>query len=368
MVGLMRLGEAAWAVEQTMNAWVQEERAATPALLQLIGLAHGYFFRQRQAPQAGESRAMSARSSRPAERVRRGEATEEASREARGAALAPAPNLPFRHAPCSRPRRQPPPRPRRRNPRKFVQLGEHRVSTTLFAIFSGEARAHVIAIREEHETLRQHGVVSDGLLRAVHTLAGTSGTVKISALSDLGYALEKALQKLATSELSEDEQSLVGEAIDTIEAMVESVVELRVPRAVRRSSRAWSTSESKGASLRNRRRPRKANRLLCLRRPAKRDSAAAEELAETEAGDSSLDDLDLDITLERRQRRLDDDIDPELLQIFIVEGQDWFPAVGAAMRGLARQSRQSSARPSPATRAAHPEGSARMAGAMALAS
>ena len=115
---------------------------------------------------------------------------------------------------------------------EFVQLGGYRVSTTLFAIFSGEARAHVSAIREEHETLRQHGVVSDALLRAVHTLAGTSGTVKISTLSDLGYALEKALQKLATSELSEDEQSLVGEAIDRLEAMVASVVELRVPRAV----------------------------------------------------------------------------------------------------------------------------------------
>ena len=38
---------------------------------------------------------------------------------------------------------------------------------------------------------------------SVHTLAGTSGTVKIAALSDLGYAFEKALQKLATSELSE---------------------------------------------------------------------------------------------------------------------------------------------------------------------
>src|SRR5258705_8791511 len=80
--------------------------------------------------------------------------------------------------------------------------------------------------------MRQHGVVSDALLRAVHTLPGTSGTVKVSALSDLGYALEKALQKLATSELSEEEQSLVGEAIDTLETMVASVVELRVPPAV----------------------------------------------------------------------------------------------------------------------------------------
>src|SRR5258708_18643198 len=230
MVGLMRLGEAAWAVEQTMNAWVQEERAATPALLQLIGQAHEYFSDNVKRLKAGgvssDARSLVA----AAERVRRGEATEQASQEAAGtpspppagpsasakAELAPATRVPVAPA----------------EPEEFVQLGEHRVSTTLFAIFSGEARAHVIAIREEHETLRQHGVVSDGLLRAVHTLAGTSGTVKISTLSDLGYALEKALQKLATSELSEEEQSLVGEAIDTIETMVASVVELRVPPPV----------------------------------------------------------------------------------------------------------------------------------------
>src|SRR2546429_660460 len=45
MVGLMRLGEAAWAVEQTMNAWVQEDRAATPALLPLLDVALRHFQR-----------------------------------------------------------------------------------------------------------------------------------------------------------------------------------------------------------------------------------------------------------------------------------------------------------------------------------
>src|SRR5882724_5812742 len=232
MVGLMRLGEAAWAVEQTMNAWVQEERAATPALLQLIGLAHGYFSdnvkRLKAGGVSGDERSLVA----AAERVRRGEATEEASREAPGAAWAPAAEPAASARAAFAPAAAAPAPVAPAEPEEFVQLGEHRVSTTLFAIFSGEARAHVNAIREEHETLRQHGVVSDGLLRAVHTLAGTSGTVKISALSDLGYALENALQKLATSELSDDEQSLVGDAIDTIEAMVMSVVELRVPRAV----------------------------------------------------------------------------------------------------------------------------------------
>src|SRR5216683_6745862 len=236
------------------------------------------------------------------------------------------------------------------------------VSTTLFAIFSGEARAHTIAIREEHETLRQHGVVSDGLLRAVHTLAGTSGTVKISTLSDLGYALEKALQKLATSELSEDEQSLVGEAIDTIETMVASVVELRVPRAVPELvARLEHIGEQAGVSGEA---TTPEEREATPQSPLSRE--AVEELAETEAGDSSLDDLDLDITLERRQRRLDDDLDPELLQIFIDEAQELVPSVGSAMRDW-RDNPDNSALGQALQRVLHTlKGSARMAGAMAL--
>src|SRR5205809_6837785 len=329
MVGLMRLGEAAWAVEQTMNAWVQEERAATPALLQLIGLAHQYFSdnvkRLKAGGVSGDERSLVA----AAERVRRGEATEQASHEALGASTVPAAKPPAsaraEFAPAAAALVP-------AEPEEFVQLGEHRVSTTLFAIFSGEARAHVIAIREEHETLRQHGVVSDGLLRAVHTLAGTSGTVKISALSDLGYALEKALQKLATSELSEDEQSLVGQAIDTIEAMVASVVELRVPRAVPELvARLERIGEEAGVSQES---TTPEERKPPSQSPPSREteSGVSEELTETEEGDSSLDELDLDITLERRQRRLDDDIDPELLQIFIDEAQELVPSVGSAMR------------------------------------
>src|SRR5438105_478365 len=345
MVGLMRLGEAAWAVEQTMNAWVQEERAATPGLLQLIELAHEYFSDNVKRLKAGgvssDERSLVA----AAERVRRGEALEQAPPDA-PAAVAPAPVAPA-------------------VPEEFVELGEHRVSTTLFAIFSGEARAHVSAIREEHETLRQHGVVSDGLLRAVHTLAGTSGTVKISALSDLGYALEKALQKLATSELSENEQSLVGEAIDTIETMVTTVVELRVPRPVPELvAQLEHIGEQAGVSQESMPEEKEPAPQSALSREA--DSEAAEELAATKPDDSLLDDLDLDITLERRQRRLDDDLDPELLQIFIDEAHELVPSVGSAMRDW----RDNPANPvlgQALQRVLHTlKGSARMAGAMAL--
>src|SRR5438309_7933164 len=366
MVGLMRLGDAAWAVEQTMNVWVQEERAATPALLQLIGLAHEYFSdnvkRLKTGGVSSDERSLVA----AAERVRRGEATEQASLEAPRAAPAPAAepaaSAKAEFAPATSARVP----VARAAPEEFVQLGEHRVSTTLFAIFSGEARAHVIAIREEHETLLQHGVVSDGLLRAVHTLAGTSGTVKISALSDLGYALEKALQKLATSELSEDEQSLVGEAIDTIEAMVTGVVQLRVPRAVPELvARLERIGEQAGVSQEST--PPEEKELAPLSPPSRETEAGAtEELAQAEAGDSSLDDLDLDITLDRRQRRLDDDIDPELLQIFLDEAQELVPAVGSAMRDW-RDNRDNPALGQALQRVLHTlKGSARMAGAMAL--
>ena len=68
-------------------------------------------------------------------------------------------------------------------------------------------------------------------------------------------------------------------------------------------------------------------------REAKPVAAAEPEVTEPdEPAESPLEDLDLDITLERRQRRLDDDLDPELLQIFLDEAHELVPAVGAAMR------------------------------------
>ncbi len=370
MVGLMRLGEAAWAVEQTMNAWVQEERAATQELLQLIELAHEYFADNVKRLKAGGASSNEHALVAAAERVRRGEtqgaqapvavdapkasaaepvASEETKAVPAAEALVPVPDVSMERE-------------------ELVQIGGYGVSKTLFAIFSGEARAHVGAIREEHETLRQHGVVSDALLRAVHTLAGTSGTVKISTLSDLGYALEKALQKLATSELSEEEQSLVGEAIDTIETMVASVVELRVPPPVPELvARLEHIGEQAGAP-RESAAEEQADLTRASSAPAhEAKPVAAAELAATEAEPpESLEDLDLDITLERRQRRLDDDLDPELLQIFLDEAHELVPSVGAALRDW-RDNPGNPALGQALQRVLHTlKGSSRMAGAMAM--
>jgi chemosensory pili system protein ChpA (sensor histidine kinase/response regulator) len=43
MVGLTDLGEAAWQVEQVMNKWLQDEKPASPGLIRLIGDSHQTF-------------------------------------------------------------------------------------------------------------------------------------------------------------------------------------------------------------------------------------------------------------------------------------------------------------------------------------
>lgn len=360
MVGLTRLGEAAWAVEQTMNLWVQEERAATAELLQLIALAHEYFSdnvaRLKAGGASSDERALVA----AAERVRGGEAPVPTVPVA--ASETPVPGgvaepetssafaSPFEGAEAE----------------EFVQLGQHRVSKTLFTIFSGEARSRVAAIREEHETLRQHGVVSDALLRAVHTLAGTAGTVKISALSDLGYAFEKALQKLATSELSEDEQSLVGEAVVTIETMVDNIIELRFPSAIPELVARLEHVGAQAAALQDLLPEEEAGMTRATSHLAL-DGDLGAGSAETESSEYASEDLETDeISLERRQRRLDDDLDPELLQIFLDEAHELVPAVGAALRDW-RDHPDNPTLGQALQRVLHTlKGSARMAGAMAL--
>jgi chemosensory pili system protein ChpA (sensor histidine kinase/response regulator) len=64
MVGLTRLGEAAWAVEQVMNRWLEEERAATPDLVTLVAMARQFFEGAVASLKAGGASPDESRSSR----------------------------------------------------------------------------------------------------------------------------------------------------------------------------------------------------------------------------------------------------------------------------------------------------------------
>jgi len=369
MVGLTRLGEAAWAVEQTLNDWLQQEKAATPALLELIARAHRHFSENVGRLKVGEPPSDEQALVAAASRVRSGELAEPAEEAPASvhdvAAVPEGKDIVLELAPGV----EEPVQPATAEAEEYVQLGSNRVSATLFAIFSGEARVHVATIREEHDTLRQHGIVTDTLMRAVHTLAGTSGTVKIMALSDLGYAFEHALHKLATSELSDEEQTLVGEAVDTIESMTTDVLEMKVPvpvpGLVERLERIGAEAQTQESALGE-------EAILRVAPPGPLHEALdaaieASDLTDSAVQEQKVDEFDLDdLDLDRRQRRLDDDIDPELLQIFMDEAHELIPSVGSALRDW-QDNPGNPALGQAMARVLHTlKGSARMAGAMAI--
>src|SRR6185369_12952372 len=75
MVGLKDLGETAWALEQTLNRWLQMEWGPTPALHHLIDGAHQLFVEWvAQLADGGSSSARDASAiMREAERLRAGD-------------------------------------------------------------------------------------------------------------------------------------------------------------------------------------------------------------------------------------------------------------------------------------------------------
>jgi chemosensory pili system protein ChpA (sensor histidine kinase/response regulator) len=167
---------------------------------------------------------------------------------------------------------------------------------------------------------------------------------------------------------------MVGEAIDTLEAMVAGVVELRVPQPVPalialldRVGDGAGSPRSTAPAVEQTPAAHSAEIesafLPVEPEPAESEPSAADEAQEAE---NVLEDLDMEVTLERRQRRLDDDLDPELMQIFLDEAHELVPSVGAAMRDW-RDSPDNPALGQALQRVLHTlKGSSRMAGAMAM--
>jgi len=73
MVGLVRLGEAAWAVEQVMNKWLEEERPGTADVFALIAHAHAFFDQAVERLKAGAASPDEAAVVALAQRVKAGE-------------------------------------------------------------------------------------------------------------------------------------------------------------------------------------------------------------------------------------------------------------------------------------------------------
>lgn len=188
MIGLAQFAEAAGAIERVMNTWLAEARPASDDLFTLLNYGWYQLSEWLAELEGGAGREREAGMLlAAAERVRDGGPFE--LRKPRPAAFVasngnvigfPSATAPAVHEALDD---------------HLKHVGELRISLPLYNIYLAETDELLrVLTRDFGEWRHERRTVSAEALQAVHTLAGTSGTVGFQSLRDLAHALETTIE------------------------------------------------------------------------------------------------------------------------------------------------------------------------------
>ena len=229
MVGLTDLGEVAWSVERAMNKWLQDNKTATPGLLNFIKMAVPLFAdwvnmlsnhsevtidaadlvaaaQQIENGLDSEMRPATATTSVvPASGTDSGQGLTVSS------ALAPAPL------------------------EKAAVTGEPALpSPALFNIASAEVKQNIAILHQQLDELRTAipAVVKYDFMRAAHTLAGVSRTMGFAVVVELASALESWLQTRVEQPftLRDAQLQMLDQSIVALDGMIQSICDKEMPQ------------------------------------------------------------------------------------------------------------------------------------------
>ncbi len=350
MVGLTELGEVAWAVERAMNKWLAENVPATPALLDMVGDAEVLFQHWVDMLQSGATTAHIDTSHllTVADCIENGK------------------ELPQVQEP-----EEPVPEIVEEIPQEEaqVQIGSVVISPVLFRIASEEAAEHVTALTAHLAALHEdtEHIVSYDFMRAAHTLAGVNRTMGFTTIAELAYALEQWL------EVRIDKQSVVN---DTQLSMLNEVI-IRLDELCT-NVRAHIEPQPQGELIAR----LLADKELVI---AQQESPIApvatfnETVVETplivEPSFEVAPQVDAPVVEEvlaeiqhgsKKERGVHDEVDEQLLPIFLEEAHELYPQIGTTLRAW-RETPDDAQLGLNLQRSLHTlKGSARMAGAMRL--
>lgn len=208
MVGLTDLGEVAWSVERALNRWLQDNKTAAPGLLHLISTAVQSFVGWvEMLGKQGVAHIEAADLVAAAQQIESGIDTE----------------LP---ATISTPAPEP-------TPSEDVVSAGNILSPGLFNIASTEAKQNVAILRQQFEELRaaEPPMVPYDFMRAAHTLAGVNRTMGFSAVAELASALEGWLEARVDQvfTLSDSQLFMLEQAIAALDGMVQSIGDQQIP-------------------------------------------------------------------------------------------------------------------------------------------
>jgi chemosensory pili system protein ChpA (sensor histidine kinase/response regulator) len=308
MVGLADLGEVAWEIEQVMNRWLERQQPACAELLELIALASAAFTDWIGKLRSRETFSLD------------GKTIVERAQKLRAAEPEP----------------------------EEITVGTTRLARSFFDIYAEEALQHVQTLEAQCEQWCKHpgAGASDEFARAAHTLASSSRTAGFDAVADLAGELEHWTPVASHVSASRDVEP-VKEAVGKLREMVAALSQRQAPAPAIEAARALRELSAR------------------LQAPPPVEVKPAEP-APVPAGAPAAAPAPAAPKSGKELRVMKDDIDPQLLPIFLEEAETLVPHIGSDLRDWKANPSDQNIFDS-LRRGLHTlKGSARMAGAIRL--
>lgn len=248
-------------------------------------------------------------------------------------------------------------------PETEVVIGSVTLPSALFDIYVGEARQRIVELQKELALLEDQPdlPIRENFMRAAHTLCGISSTVGLTAPAELSFELEEWLREMLEHPLpaSGKQITVTGDAVIALNKMVQAIEERKMPKQAKQIVRSLKALVKKA-------------RAEADKAPTKSAEIKEKEpieivvpivrFPEVEQRTEPVRSMGFDLPLPTSR----DDIDLDILPLFLEEAQDLYPLVGIQIRAWREKPADNKA-PQDLQRSLHTlKGSARMAGALQL--
>ena len=305
MVGLDDLGEIAWEVEQSLNHWLERHTPATPGLIDFVARASAAF-----AIWIGQLKSRSQPTVDGRDIVALARELKTSAETGADAAPAPQPDE--------------------------IMIGNMRLSRSFYEIYLKEANQRLATLDQEFAAWREvrGEAVSHEFMRAAHTLAGISRTTGFTEIADLGSTLEQWVP-YAARVTHDGQMQTVETAIVKLRAMIDDVARQTPPQAATTEGQNLQhlVTMLQAASLQDAV-PAPATATAPVQETAavpaaqpEPGAAAASMQAEAIALGKAM-----AAAKPKDQRVIHDDVDPEILAVFLEEAETLVPLIGHDLR------------------------------------
>ncbi|MGZ8257653.1 MAG: Hpt domain-containing protein, partial [Methylotenera sp.] len=352
-VGLVGMGDVAWAVEKLLNSVMERKAFPTPAQLVFIEKVSAEFAGWVAHLQANEMVTLSP-----------------------GPFQQQAAELELEHEMAAT----------KPNPQKEEVLigGTRKLSRAFFNIFLAEAQQHLSALIEAQKSLNANAseFPTDESRRAAHTLGSNALTAGFKPIGDLARALEHWLDE-HTSAWTEQHVALYGNVVKALEDGLDKAKALKNPKSTRALIIALGESTAAMQAMAAQQAEAGVLEVQMAEMPAKKLIVKATKLDSYAKASQEIEPAVNEISISEEQLQSasnmavaekpapeaikvnqlrDLAVDQELLALFVEEARELVPQVGRDLRGW-RANPQEGEYPDSLQRALHTlKGSARMAG------